>query len=403
MKPNSIRSVDTNSFEANPLSSRTQASVLSNIGGFNIDTNKDLLKAITGKADTENNGDILQGTLSGSDSLTVTTEMKYDQMDAFLKGCYEKYISDKYKKNFDWIDNIQSIKDAEIIEKLNALLLSNINSVDPQKLWVSIPEILNYSDIAYFRCKSTMQYDDLDIFKLKKEYDSGFSLNNLRSRRIKCFDDADNELLSWSIYRCLYCDMEFNGKQFILNDGKWYQVDQDFVTEVNKAYNETTISNIELPHYKHGQNEKEYNVEACCGKADFCNMDRKLINYGGNKIEFCDIYLKTKKFVHVKKYRGSAVLSHLFAQGLVSAECFFDKEYRRLANKELGKDFHVDEERTINPHEYEIVYAIAKADAMEGELPTIPFFSKVSFRIAKARLVHFGYQVSVIGITKEED
>ncbi len=52
-------------------------------------------------------------------------------------------------------------------------------------------------------------------------------------------------------------------------------------------------------------------------------MDKKNIPYGGgySRIEFCDLFSKSKQMIHVKRYGGSSVLSHLFNQGLVSGEC----------------------------------------------------------------------------------
>ncbi|MBK9589344.1 MAG: TIGR04141 family sporadically distributed protein [Sphingomonadales bacterium] len=52
----------------------------------------------------------------------------------------------------------------------------------------------------------------------------------------------------------------------------------------------------------------------------FC-MDADLITHGGghSKIEFCDVITAEKAFLHVKRYSGSAQLSHLFSQGVVSA------------------------------------------------------------------------------------
>lgn len=404
IKVDEIRSVDTNSMEANPLNNRTQASILSNIGNFNIDVEKDLLKAVTGKAEIEQEGDILQGTLSGADSLAVSTDKLYNSLDSFLKACYNQYISENYRTNFEWVDHIQNIKDNDLTKDLDNSLIENINSDEPEKLWISIPEIINYQEPFFFKLKTEEHYDDLDINILKKEFSSAFILSNAKNRRIICSREDNNIIGIWPVYRCLYTEIEKNNKLYILNDGKWYQVEQEFVNTVNSVYSNAIISNIELPIYESNEVEKNYNERTCRQNPDNCFlMDRKLISYGGSEIEFCDIFTKEKQFIHVKKYNGSAVLSHLFAQGLVSAESFFDKKFRHLVNEKLEGDFKVDEIGDILPGEYEIVYAIAKGGTENGKLPDIPFFSKVSFRIAKNRLEKYGYKVSVIGIEKETE
>lgn len=65
-----LRSIDINSMEAIPLNNRIQSSALAEIRNFNIDVDRDLLKSVTGKA----SGDALSGTISGADSLSVSTE-----------------------------------------------------------------------------------------------------------------------------------------------------------------------------------------------------------------------------------------------------------------------------------------------------------------------------------------
>lgn len=51
-------------------------------------------------------------------------------------------------------------------------------------------------------------------------------------------------------------------------------------------------------------------------------MDAKVIYYGGgySSIEVCDVLSKNGELIHVKRHNGSATLSHLFNQGLVSGE-----------------------------------------------------------------------------------
>lgn len=143
-----------------------------------------------------------------------------------------------------------------------------------------------------------------------------------------------------------------------------------------------------------------YNQEVCKSNPQrYFLMDRKTIRMGGTPIEFCDIYTSDRQFVHVKKYSGSSVLSHLFFQGAVSAENFFNKEYREKVNEKLEDGFKVPTER-ITSSDYEVVFAIAKDNLQEGERPEIPFFSKVSFRSVVSRLRNFGYKVTLKGINR---
>ena len=391
-----LRSVDINSLEAIPLNNRIQSSALSAIGNFNIDIDKDLLKSVTGKSE----GEMIEGTLSGADSLSVSTDKCFDEMEGFLQHCYALYKSNHYKETgFDWVNQMQGLKDSTIIQQLNTRLINELNSDNPQNIWTSIPEIVAYNSMDSFRLKSDVIYDDLSIDIVKKEYDSAFNENNIKSRRIECLNAEENVVRRWSVFRCLYADFNYNQHRYLLNDGKWYEVDVDFVRRVESFYENIELSDLPLLDYV-WKDEYIYNQEVCNSNPQrYFLMDRKTIRMGGTPIEFCDIYTSDRQFVHVKKYSGSSVLSHLFFQGAVSAENFFNKEYREKANEKLEDGFKVPTDR-ITSSDYEVVFAIAKDNLQEGERPEIPFFSKVSFRSVVSRLRNFGYKVTLKGINR---
>lgn len=392
-----LRSVDINSLEAIPLNNRIQSSALSAIGNFNIDIDKDLLKSVTGKSERE----MIEGTLAGADSLSVSTGKCYDEMEGFLQHCYDLYKSNHYKEaGFDWVNQMQGVKDTTIIQQLNTRLINELNSDNPQNVWTSIPEIVDYNSMDTFRLKSDEIYDDLSIDLIKNEYDSAFNENNIKSRKIECLNADENVARRWPVFRCLYADFEYNQRRYLLNDGKWYEVDADFVQRVENFYKNVELSDLPLLDYAR-KDEKMYNQEVCNSNPQrYCLMDRKTIMMGGTPIEFCDIYTSDRQFVHVKKYSGSSVLSHLFFQGFVSAENFFDKEYREKANERLGEGFNVPTTDSITSSDYEVVFAIAKKNLQEGERPDIPFFSKVSFRSVVGKLRKFGYKVTLKGINR---
>jgi uncharacterized protein (TIGR04141 family) len=60
----------------------------------------------------------------------------------------------------------------------------------------------------------------------------------------------------------------------------------------------------------------------------FALLDADPVIYGGGRsaIEICDLLSTDRVFVHVKAKTKSSTLSHLFAQGLNSAQAFRDVE-----------------------------------------------------------------------------
>ena len=130
-------------------------------------------------------------------------------------------------------------------------------------------------------------------------------------------------------------------------------------------------------------------------------MDRQLISYGGrrSKVEFCDLLSKANDVIHVKKYGGSSLLSHLFAQALVSAESFLhEEEFRKKLNDKLPEGFKLPNvDKTPSAKNYPISLAIMsdKPGALE-----LPFFSKVSLKYAVKHLRNLGFEVSKLKINR---
>src|SRR6266571_6040072 len=130
-------------------------------------------------------------------------------------------------------------------------------------------------------------------------------------------------------------------------------------------------------------------------------LDRRLVPpaFGGDRIEVCDLLSKQGHFIHVKKRTRSSTLSHLFAQGTVSAEAFlgdsgFRDGLRQVVNK-LKPSFAslVPRERP-DPSRYEVAYVIITKKP-ENVPKSLPFFSQLHLMQAAHRLRVMGYRVSV--------
>jgi uncharacterized protein (TIGR04141 family) len=131
-------------------------------------------------------------------------------------------------------------------------------------------------------------------------------------------------------------------------------------------------------------------------------MDTKLIPSGviGNGIEVCDLYTRNHQFIHIKRYGGSSVLSHLFNQGYVAANMLMQKDFRvRLNQHESFRRFDHIEEDAFNQRDFEIVFAVLSKN--EDIPPHIPFFSKITFKHVTTSLNNLGYKVSVKSIKDE--
>ena len=399
----SIRSIDINSLEAIPKSNRIQSSKLSDIPNFNIDVEKDLLRAVTGKCQIESLGK----NISGSDPLCISTEVDVDSVGDVLDVCYEQYKLEKYKEHFAWIDQIARIKSSHLIGQLNNELIDRLNNGNIDKIWMSIPEIIDWQNFHELKLSSRGDsVDDIDITTVLSEvYNNQIeNIERLKSKTAKVYDSDDRIIFKWSYFKCLYAEIELNAEQYILNNGQWYHVNTDFVQSINAYYDNVEISNIDLIDYTH-KNEGEYNIAAAKESDNFLCMDKKLVSSGvtGNDIEFCDIYTLNKQMIHIKQYGGSSVLSHLFNQGLVSGTLLVNKNFRQRVNAKLLNRWKLPVDEKIDTSNYEIIFGIISK--YQDERPHIPFFSKITLKNVATTLQNYGYKVSLKRIldTKQND
>ncbi|MBB4365539.1 uncharacterized protein (TIGR04141 family) [Bradyrhizobium sp. CIR18] len=336
--------------------------------------------------------------ISGRDSLSIAVKIDRSEICAFLPACLQRYESNEYKTDFDWIDQIRDIRDPTQRDQLNENLLERLKNGDLDRVWMAPPIVVDWVDIQgfkYSKAKSSDLKNDLDIQDFLSSLNTvDLTIGVLKSRLIYAISSkADSEIDRWSAYNCLYAETVIGERVFILNQGKWYEVAGDFSKLVIQDYNAIPESQIPLPHYAHAS-EGEYNeyVPSVVGNA--CCMDRKLVSYGGahSTIEFCDVLTDTKQLVHIKRYGGSSHLSHLFNQGVVSGELFVsDGKFRKSVNEKLPAAYKwANTDEAPDPREWEIIFAII---SKSNNALDIPFFSKVALRNAQRRLQSYGYKV----------
>jgi uncharacterized protein (TIGR04141 family) len=389
----SLRAVDKTCLDVVEIKSKEQSSKEVGIENFDFDFETDILKSITTKNEDGSS------TLSGRDSVSIGAAVELDTLREFLSDLLAKYESDAYKTKFSWVDNIAEERDKSVIARLTQLLIEKVMILD-SCVWLAIPEIIIWEEIsgfAYKKRRDPVVRQDIHLKYWIEEVinDDDVDLNYLKRKKIFLYDVNHDLYKHWPVYHCLNAEIDLDGQKYILNDGSWYSLNRDFVSEVNDYFDTIDESSVELPPYG-TRKEPEYNAYvANTYPNDFDLMDKKIIAIGGGRssVEFCDLFTKDKKLIHVKKYGASSVLSHLFQQGVVSGELFIsNNSFRSEVNSRLGDDYKLaDVEGRPNPIEYEICYAVMSD--VPGDLH-IPFFSKVVMKNAVKRLQAYGYKVT---------
>lgn len=405
INPEKIRIIDKKNMSIVPKIATEQMTVIGSMSDFGVDIEQDLLQGMTGVPISEEFGK----SVTGKDALSLSVKINIRNIKDLLLLCYEKYNSNEYKNNFDWIDHIAEIKSPQIIKDLDNQLIESIKSLafDKNKIWMAIPDIVPWESVLEFRMESNQVSlgDDILIKKfidsLDQDASSDLSLEAFKKENIECISAENEEIInSWRAYDCIYSEITKEGRTYILSNGNWYEIEVNFAKTINENFNNILSEKpaIVLPESERGEHEDKYNKRIANEIPGVCCLDRKIINYGGSysKIEFCDLLSANKKIIHVKRYGSSSVLSHLFSQGLVSGDLFLsDIEFRKKVKKMVPAS-HKDliPMDSPDPKAYTIIFAVV---SKMGRLSDIPFFSKVNLRNTIKRLSgSFKYNVSFV-------
>jgi uncharacterized protein (TIGR04141 family) len=397
VKADSLRSIDTKSLDGFLSHNREQVPVLSPLTSFGIDIEKDFIKAVTGVSSLSTLGE----TITGTDSFFASLDFSLDSYQPILDGLIVAYEDTSYRTSFEFVDNVEEVVKHKA-DQLNEQLLERIINDDRERIWLAPPEIVDWENHGGFCFKKTgIVYDDIGLNSYIDEMVSDIStltVSKLRRDRVLEWTGDDTVAnAKWPVYKCLYAEIEDGTKRFILSDGRWFEVNEDFVAKVND-YLDSNLDEWDgpaLPDYDAGtmaepdaekrRGETQYNYQVA-GTQSYTLTDADLIIHGGanSSIELCDLYAPDL-YIHVKRYTRSSGLSHLFNQGKVSAELICsDLDFRRKAKQKiesLGGTTNLDDARP-DMTAVHIVFGIVSGSKSELRLP---FFSRVALKNA----VHF--------------
>ena len=170
----------------------------------------------------------------------------------------------------------------------------------------------------------------------------------------------------------------------------------------SNGYYTTQLCEIEFPAHNN-EKEGDYNKRFAQSIDPYMNMDCKVVSPRSDRstIELCDTLTDKKELIHIKRGESSALLSHLFNQGLVSAELIKgDSQFCKKANAkitEMFKEQHLkgrlQDYLLESGDKLTIVYAIIKSG--DEKHPPIPLFGKIAFSNVKKQLGLMGCQVKI--------
>ena len=410
-----IRSFDSATPDAVSVQHRIQTSCNSDLGMFELDFTRDLIRSMAGTPDKLS----FARFVSGKDNLRLTCPVAPATIKEKCRQALDFYNSDHYKLDYEWIDYVREVREKQTISVLDDHLfqaLTRLRKGHESDLHMSPPEIVDYMEgaaIHYngFHSKQTTFYEvkiEDYVSELNRCSFSGDIRQIKKAHKIATAKEGQGKFVQkWKVYESFIFESYIGKARFVLFAGSWYRIDRDFADEINAFYDR--IDKLAVIPATDQPNEQLL-ISDLDKRPDFVNLDQAKLNPKGTKhanLEPCDFFSDKKQFIHIKDGHSSKPISHLWMQGLVSAESFAgDREFRKKLRDKVktlksGFETYLPDGRTQRPDtsDYQIVFAIMRKPYASGEVG-LPFFSKVSLRNVIRRLEAMGYKTAVNLIRK---
>jgi uncharacterized protein (TIGR04141 family) len=403
VNPERLRGAEARTFDEHALHTLRQLSHHSSLTSLEINTDRELVVSLAGQLEDGELGK----KVDGRDAVRLTADLEPSQLSQKCAELLRLSERTDYRDHFPFFDTIKRVRDPEEIARLNTKAFTALGKRSFDGFDLYPPQIVS-DEIVTFRVTPvagnlTVVEPEPTLLRYPLGVPCSPSKAEAKIRRFHLLGlDANREVVArWSFFDCLHWETADRGSVCVLDSGQWYRIDATLSKDVEAFASGLGSSGIHWPLAKEKQTEKNYNDVAA--KADgLALMDQRFIKLPGQtKIEACDIFSDRRLFVHVKHRKGgSGPLSHLFAQAMVSAECFVtEPEFRKQLRQTLESartGFGRFSPAQVNASDYGVVLAMITSPTASGDVAEkLPFFSKVTLRLAVKRLTSMGFKVFV--------
>ncbi|NIE77099.1 sporadically distributed protein, TIGR04141 family [Pantoea sp. Ap-967] len=414
-----LRTLDLATPDAVTFQKRVQASQDSDLQDFGVDVLRDLARVAGG---TPSDADFAKF-VAGRDSLSITCKMTSDDLLDKCDQVLQVYRSNTYKQRFPWVDNMQVVRDRATLTTLDRKLFTALNTLRKGKgseLHMAPPEVVDYQEGSLLHYNgfgsAGTNFHSLSIEDYVAELNRcefAGTIDDIRDRHYIRAKSADSEVFKaqWRVYQCFTFEAEIRKAgavdSYVLFSGQWYRIERNFKRQVEARFK--SIPRVQIIGATHCRNERELIAHLEENRVDLLRLDQVKINPQGVRyanIEPCDFLSSNKQFIHLKDGHSSGPISHLWAQGVVSAEALvsdadFRKKLRAVVNKRRRTFLALlpaINARVVRA-DYTVVYGVMRKPYRNGDLD-LPFFSKVSLQAAVDRIEQLDIPVALEIIAK---
>jgi uncharacterized protein (TIGR04141 family) len=403
VNPAQIRSVDARTFDELTVHTRRGVSHSSPLNAFELDVTRNLLRGITGTSETSE----LPGQITGSNSLAMNTDHALPELPALAATLLQTYKARRYRTHFRFIDDMRVERDPTTITTLDQKMLEALQAGELTDMHLAIPEAVDWQKIAGVRFSIKQRHHqptpDPSIATYRSLRDpSKLTVKLLKSDKVEALSALDETQLDgkWRVYECIVYEVQYDGYLYVLSGGDWYRINPSYRGRVEDFIRTLPELDIGLPSARPTDDEDAYNRRAAQDVGALC-LDKKLVRTGGpDSVELCDILTADGTYIHIKKRGRSSTLSHLFAQGVNSAELLLHDETFRHDARAIVSGLDATFASTIPSQpqardQIRVAYVVLSRSRRTDTPHGLPFFSLVSLQAATRHLADAGIHVSV--------
>lgn len=416
-----LRSLDIATLDATTFQKRIQASRDADLQGFGMDVDRDLLRLAAGSPRDNS----FAKSLAGKDALTLHTRTSPADVLEKCSTALKLYQAADYKKDFGFIDFVMPVRQQDLMDELDAAVFAELQELvkgNASDLHIALPDILSPEEsveIGYFgiglKSGRKQAHTQLAVEDYVEELRAGqfadiADMAELRaSHEIRVISGGEGDKKQKrKLYDCFVYELSRRDGTYVLFAGDWFAVDKAFHAAVENDFLKL-LAKKPFVAFTKTQSEREFIAELDVHK-NLLNLDQVKLSPGnapGANLEPCDFLSMARQFIHLKDGHSSAPISHLWNQGIVSAESFVQDDHFRIAlrkevkkrqikSKKTGFDSILPDGRSKPvPSEFAVVFGIMRDRYRKSGTVSIPFFSKVSLRAVANRIQLMGFAVEV--------
>lgn len=396
MLKNQTKSISSFTLAHNPMTNNKSATIPTTKSNFDIDNYLENITELSGYFYRNNTRTLIKG----KEFYSTPSPKSLKEIIELCKNSLRDYKAALEDENFKRLTATQWVKDKQTIQELEKELCKLMNKKSSKAFLIDYESMEGIT--AYKLTPKGTSKSELNIKRLYDNISVGktITVSFLKNRRVYPLNDSDKNLANWSLYKCLFVEFNIGKDFFILYKGKWYEIDENYLSGLRKFIEKFEITVDFIKPWNGKDSEGKFNEIAAIELKGQCwdkvMYKTKQYNY---TIEFCDIL--TKNFVfHVKKYDGSQLTSHLLMQTSVSAQLLnADFEIRKWIEKKSNEKFNGTNlilDKKYNLRNEDISYFILLMSTRKGKLTDIlPFFSLITMHLTIKRITQLGFKVHI--------